>query len=337
MVASKMGVTMFNPTVAAAVPYAAPEPIVVNTTTTAPLAWTMTVRSKCGDVVRTLAGQQEAGGGALGRLGQAQRRRASRCRRARTRSPSPAPAARRRLPVDRHRPRAAHRGLARRPVRAADRVHAHRAPASATASGCPSGAPTAWPRRASTPPASSPTTTRARRSRRCRTTWTPASTCSTRCPSARMRAEALDPSGGAIEVTVGPTVTVGGPARRVPLHHEGRCRRRAARGGRPDRRPRHRPDRHGPLGRHPHPGHGGRRADAAQRRRSRLVPRLVRASLPLRHRRGRPGVDVERRAAERRQLGARPRRVPVRHLRGLELVADGRACRRRRWRRAPTR
>ena len=30
-------------------------------------------------------------------------------------------------------------------------------------------------------------------------------------PSARMRAEPLDPSGGAIEVTVGPTVTVGGP------------------------------------------------------------------------------------------------------------------------------
>ena len=63
MVASKIGVTMFNPTVAAAVPYAAPTPIVVNTATTAPLAWTMTVRSKCGDVVRTLAGQQEAGGG----------------------------------------------------------------------------------------------------------------------------------------------------------------------------------------------------------------------------------------------------------------------------------
>ncbi len=63
MVAAKMGVTMFNPTVAAAVPYAAPTPIVVNTSTTAPLAWTMSVRNKCGDVVRTLAGQQEAGGG----------------------------------------------------------------------------------------------------------------------------------------------------------------------------------------------------------------------------------------------------------------------------------
>lgn len=62
MVAAKMGVTMFNPTVAAAVRYAAAEPIVVNASTTAPLAWTMTVRSKCGEVVRTLAGQQEAGG-----------------------------------------------------------------------------------------------------------------------------------------------------------------------------------------------------------------------------------------------------------------------------------
>ena len=62
MAASKMGVTMFNPAVAAAVPYAAPEAITVNTSTTAPLAWSMTVRSKCGDVVRTLGGQQEAGG-----------------------------------------------------------------------------------------------------------------------------------------------------------------------------------------------------------------------------------------------------------------------------------
>ena len=44
-----------EPELAAAVPYAAPQPLVVNTTTTAPLAWTMTVRSKCGDVVRTLA------------------------------------------------------------------------------------------------------------------------------------------------------------------------------------------------------------------------------------------------------------------------------------------
>jgi SpoIID/LytB domain protein len=62
MAASKMGVTMFNPSVAAAVPYAAPEAITVNTSTTAPLAWSMTVRSKCGDVVRSLSGQQEGSG-----------------------------------------------------------------------------------------------------------------------------------------------------------------------------------------------------------------------------------------------------------------------------------
>ncbi len=62
MAASKIGVTMFNPAVAAAVPYGAAEAIAVNASTTAPLAWSMTVRSKCGDVVRSLSGQQEAGG-----------------------------------------------------------------------------------------------------------------------------------------------------------------------------------------------------------------------------------------------------------------------------------
>lgn len=62
MASSKVGVAMFNPNVAAAVAYGAPEQVVVNASTTAPLAWTMTVRSKCGDVVRTLTGQQPAAG-----------------------------------------------------------------------------------------------------------------------------------------------------------------------------------------------------------------------------------------------------------------------------------
>lgn len=62
MAASKMGVTMFNPAVASAVPYGAAEPLVVNATTTAPLAWNMTVTSRCGTRVRTLSGQQDAGG-----------------------------------------------------------------------------------------------------------------------------------------------------------------------------------------------------------------------------------------------------------------------------------
>ena len=144
--------------------------------------------------------------------------------------------------------------------------------------------------------------------------------------SAKMRSEPLDPSGGAIEVTVGPTVTVGGPLDEFRFSTKAGAGRRAARRRRPDRRPRHRPHRHRALGRHPHAGHGGRRADPAQRRRRRLVPRLRRSPLPLRHRGDRPGVDVERRAAQRRQLGAHPRRVPVRDLGGLQLVAGGGAA-----------
>lgn len=62
MAASKVGVAMFNPTVVAPVAYGAPEAVMVNASTTAPLAWTMTVRSQCGEVVRTISGQQGANG-----------------------------------------------------------------------------------------------------------------------------------------------------------------------------------------------------------------------------------------------------------------------------------
>ncbi len=62
MASSKVGVAMFNPNVAASVAYGAPEAVTVNASTTAPLAWTATVRSQCGDVVRTMTGQQEASG-----------------------------------------------------------------------------------------------------------------------------------------------------------------------------------------------------------------------------------------------------------------------------------
>lgn len=60
--ASKLGVTMFNPAMSAPVPFGAPEPLSFTTTTTAPLAWTMTVTSRCGNTVRTMTGQQDPGG-----------------------------------------------------------------------------------------------------------------------------------------------------------------------------------------------------------------------------------------------------------------------------------
>ena len=60
--ASKMGVTLFNPTVSAAPAYGSPDALTVTATSTAPLAWTMTVTSRCGNTVRTMTGTQEAGG-----------------------------------------------------------------------------------------------------------------------------------------------------------------------------------------------------------------------------------------------------------------------------------
>jgi SpoIID/LytB domain protein len=62
MVASKMGVTAFNPAVSGPVAWGAPDPLVLNATTTAPIAWTVTIASRCGTAVRTLTGQQDAVG-----------------------------------------------------------------------------------------------------------------------------------------------------------------------------------------------------------------------------------------------------------------------------------
>ena len=62
MVASKMGVTVFNPAVAGGASWGSADPLVLNATTTAPLAWTVTVSSRCGTAVRTLSGQQDTGG-----------------------------------------------------------------------------------------------------------------------------------------------------------------------------------------------------------------------------------------------------------------------------------
>jgi len=60
--ASKMGVTIFNPAVSPATGYGSPDPLTVTATSTAALSWTMTVTSRCGTAVRTLTGTQDAGG-----------------------------------------------------------------------------------------------------------------------------------------------------------------------------------------------------------------------------------------------------------------------------------
>ena len=62
LVASKMGVTTVNPSISAAVPWGSGQALTLSTTSTAPLAWTVAIASRCGSTVRTLSGQQEAAG-----------------------------------------------------------------------------------------------------------------------------------------------------------------------------------------------------------------------------------------------------------------------------------
>ena len=62
LVSAKMGVTTFNPSITGPVAWGSPDQLVLNTTTTAPLAWNVTITSRCGATVRTLAGQQDAPG-----------------------------------------------------------------------------------------------------------------------------------------------------------------------------------------------------------------------------------------------------------------------------------
>lgn len=58
---AKMGASMINPAAAPA-PWGANNPVRISAITNAPLQWTMTLRSQCGDVVKTLSGAQEAPG-----------------------------------------------------------------------------------------------------------------------------------------------------------------------------------------------------------------------------------------------------------------------------------
>ena len=59
---AKMGVTAMNPAVGPAVAWGSNQPLVLNTTTNAPLTWTVNISSRCGAVVRTLTGVQTAPG-----------------------------------------------------------------------------------------------------------------------------------------------------------------------------------------------------------------------------------------------------------------------------------
>ncbi len=59
---AKMGVTAINPAVGPAVAWGSNQPLVLNTTTNAPLTWTVNISSRCGAVVRTLTGAQTAAG-----------------------------------------------------------------------------------------------------------------------------------------------------------------------------------------------------------------------------------------------------------------------------------
>ena len=59
---AKMGVTAINPAVGPTIAWGSNQPLVLNTTTNAPLTWTVNISSRCGAVVRTLTGVQPAPG-----------------------------------------------------------------------------------------------------------------------------------------------------------------------------------------------------------------------------------------------------------------------------------
>ena len=61
MATAMMGATIYDPSASPAT-WGTPDPMTISTTSTAPIAWTLTVTSRCGALVRTIAGQQDAAG-----------------------------------------------------------------------------------------------------------------------------------------------------------------------------------------------------------------------------------------------------------------------------------
>jgi SpoIID/LytB domain protein len=60
--AAMMGATIYDPTVSAPVPWGSADALTVNTRSTAPLSWNLSIASRCGTVVRTIGGRQDAAG-----------------------------------------------------------------------------------------------------------------------------------------------------------------------------------------------------------------------------------------------------------------------------------
>ncbi|MFA7324961.1 MAG: N-acetylmuramoyl-L-alanine amidase, partial [Candidatus Nanopelagicales bacterium] len=59
---AKMGVNVFDPAIGAPVPWGSGQSLTLTTSSNAPIAWNISIASRCGAVVRTLSGQQDAAG-----------------------------------------------------------------------------------------------------------------------------------------------------------------------------------------------------------------------------------------------------------------------------------
>ena len=59
---SMMGATVYDPVVSGPMPWGGPDPLTVTTRSTAPISWNLTIASRCGTVVRTISGRQDAAG-----------------------------------------------------------------------------------------------------------------------------------------------------------------------------------------------------------------------------------------------------------------------------------
>jgi len=59
---SMMGATVYDPAVSGPVPWGSADPLTVSTRSTAPMSWNLAIASRCGSVVRTISGRQDAAG-----------------------------------------------------------------------------------------------------------------------------------------------------------------------------------------------------------------------------------------------------------------------------------
>ncbi|MFM8351342.1 MAG: FlgD immunoglobulin-like domain containing protein, partial [Actinomycetales bacterium] len=59
---SMMGATVYDPVVSGPMPWGGADPLTVTTRSTAPISWNLAIASRCGTVVRTISGRQDAAG-----------------------------------------------------------------------------------------------------------------------------------------------------------------------------------------------------------------------------------------------------------------------------------